>query len=283
MSLWQILLLAVIQGAAELLPVSSSAHVILAEKLLGLDPGAPDMTFLLVMLHTGTMGAAIIYFRKRWLQRLKASGKDFLYQIIIATGFTGVIGLGLKKIIEKAIEIVAHEEKGEIEMLFRNLPLIAAALFAVGLLILWAAKKDGPGGRPNLTNQDSIAIGVVQALCLPFRGFSRSGATISAALLRGISRETAEEYSFALSVALTPPVIFLELSRLLKHAHATGQHLPIHELLLPGAIGMVLALIAGLGALVWLSNWLEKGKWRFFGYYCLAAAIIAGGLASVGF
>src|SRR3954466_14904276 len=105
MALWQILVLAAIQGAAELLPVSSSAHVILAEKLLGLDPGAPEMTFLLVMLHTGTMGAAILYFRKRWWARIRASGKGFLYQIILATGFTGVLGLGLKKVLEKLIEI----------------------------------------------------------------------------------------------------------------------------------------------------------------------------------
>jgi undecaprenyl-diphosphatase len=59
---WHIAILAVIQGAAELWPISSSAHVIVAERLLGLDPGAPEMTFLLVMLHTGTMGAVLVYF-----------------------------------------------------------------------------------------------------------------------------------------------------------------------------------------------------------------------------
>ena len=65
-SFWQILVLGLVQGAAELLPVSSSAHVIIAEKLLGLDPSAPEMTFLLVMLHTGTMFAVIVYFWKSW-------------------------------------------------------------------------------------------------------------------------------------------------------------------------------------------------------------------------
>src|SRR3954470_1847463 len=102
---WQIALLALVQGAAELLPVSSSAHVILAEKAMGLDPSAPEMTFLLVMLHTGTMGAAILYFRKRWWARFRRAGREFLFQIIVATGLTGFLGLALKKLIEKSLEV----------------------------------------------------------------------------------------------------------------------------------------------------------------------------------
>ena len=66
MTIFHVLILAIIQGFAELLPVSSSAHVIVAEKLMGFDPSAPDMTFLLVMLHTGTMFAVIVYFWKSW-------------------------------------------------------------------------------------------------------------------------------------------------------------------------------------------------------------------------
>jgi undecaprenyl-diphosphatase len=240
------------------------------------------------MLHTGTMGAAILYFRKRWWERFRTAGKGFLYGIVIATGATGILGLGLKKVIEKSLEVFAGHEKGEIESLFRNLPLIAAALFAAGIVILLAARKDeAPAGsaskRQEITHKDSILIGLVQGICLPFRGFSRSGATISTAMLGGLTRDTAEEFSFALSVALTPPVIVLELLRLMKHAHATGSKLPIHEMLIPGTIGMALAFVAGLGALKWLSSWLESGKWRYFGYYCVIAAVIMGGLASVGF
>jgi len=70
MNLLQVIVLAVVQGLAELLPVSSSAHVIVAEKLMGLDPSAPEMTLLLVMLHTGTMVSVIVYFRRRWRQAL---------------------------------------------------------------------------------------------------------------------------------------------------------------------------------------------------------------------
>src|SRR5262249_52323411 len=138
MALWQIILLACVQGAAELLPVSSSAHVIAASVLLGLDPASPEMTFLLVMLHTGTMGAAILYFWRRWRSMLEAGSvrKAFLRALILATGCTGVLGLALKKLIEKTLSAGApgaHE--AEIEQLFGNLPLVAGALLAAGLLI----------------------------------------------------------------------------------------------------------------------------------------------------
>jgi len=93
--------------------------------------------------------------------------------------------------------------------------------------------------------------------------------------LLGIARDKAEEFSFALAVVLTPPVIAREILRLLKaQALATsvqGTHLA--SLFLPSIIGMVLSFFSGLLALRWLSNWLEKGRWQFFGYYCLVAAI----------
>src|SRR5262249_57378789 len=87
----RIAVLALIQGAAELLPVSSSAHVIVAEKLMGMDPSAPEMTFLLVMLHTGTMFAVILYFWPRWRSRFVVPdvGGTVLRPLILATGATG--------------------------------------------------------------------------------------------------------------------------------------------------------------------------------------------------
>src|ERR1700744_822158 len=94
----QILVLAFIQGMAELLPVSSSAHVIVAEKLMGLDPASPEMTFLLVMLHTGTMFAVLVYFWKRWKLRIQQGNlKDLIKSLILATALTGIVGLVLKK------------------------------------------------------------------------------------------------------------------------------------------------------------------------------------------
>src|SRR5487761_1722499 len=102
MTMIHIVILAAIQGAAELLPVSSSAHVIVAEKLMGLDPSAPEMTFLLVMLHTGTMFAVLAYFWNRW-KKLLQEGHGFLRAVLGATAVTGIVGLGLKVLIEKVI------------------------------------------------------------------------------------------------------------------------------------------------------------------------------------
>lgn len=93
MNLIQILILAIVQGLAELLPVSSSAHVIAAEKLMGLDPTAPPMTLLLVMLHTGTMFAVIVYFWQAWRATYFASWSSFrehAWRLVVATAATGL-------------------------------------------------------------------------------------------------------------------------------------------------------------------------------------------------
>jgi undecaprenyl-diphosphatase len=140
--IFNILVLALIQGAAELLPVSSSAHVIVAEKLMGLDPTSPEMTLLLVMLHTGTMFAVIIFFWKSWKVAFFSSRKviwDSAKLIIAATFLTGIIGLSLKYLIEKFV--LGDVPHAEIELLFGNMVLISAALAAVGLLIIFAGWK----------------------------------------------------------------------------------------------------------------------------------------------
>lgn len=267
----QILILAVIQGACELLPVSSSAHVIVAEKLMGLNPSSPEMTMLLVMLHTGTMFAVIAYFWGKWQRDyISAPGKlqPFIIQVIIATLCTGAVGYGLKIIIEKVF--MRGVEHAEIEQLFSNLPLIAGALAAVGVLIIIAGMRENKTPRQSeIQTPAAIAIGIVQGLCLPFRGFSRSGSTISTGLLLGLPRLKLEEFSFALAVVLTPPIIAQEAHRLLK---AKGNELSMVHLIAPSLLGMFLSFIAGLLALKWLSSWLEKGRWKFFGFYCLVAS-----------
>ncbi len=272
---FQILILALIQGFCELLPVSSSAHVIAAAKLMGVkDMSSPEMVMLLIMLHTGTMFAVIVYFWSRWKRDyFSATGKLrwFILQIILATVCTGIVGLGLKLVIEKIF--MRHVEHAEIENLFNNLPLIAGALAAVGILIIYAGlREDKTPRHPEVQPSHSIWIGIVQGICLPFRGFSRSGATISTGLLFGLPKQKLEEFSFALAVVLTPVVIAQEAHRLIKAHALSGQDSVLH-LLKPGLIGMVLSFIAGLLALKLLSRWLEGGRWKFFGFYCLAAAV----------
>jgi undecaprenyl-diphosphatase len=277
MTTLKILVLSIIQGAAELLPISSSAHVIVAEKLMGLDPTSPEMTLLLVMLHTGTMVAVIFFFWKSWKATFFSSRKviwDSVKLITAATFLTGTIGLLLKYLIEKFI--LGNVPHAEIELLFGNMALISAALAAVGLLIIFSGWKSRRlGEKATLGLKESCWIGAVQGICLPFRGFSRSGATISTGLLFGIAKQRVEAFSFALAVVLTPPVIVREALRLLKAHHASSVNMTnMVGLFYPSLLGMVLSFVSGILALTWLSNWLERGRWQLFGIYCLCASVV---------
>ncbi|MGH8288046.1 MAG: undecaprenyl-diphosphate phosphatase [Steroidobacteraceae bacterium] len=286
MSLLHIIILAVVQGLAELLPVSSSAHVIVAEKLMGMNPSAPEMTLLLVMLHTGTMIAVIVYFWPRWRRVFFNSVpefKNFVVALVIATILTGIVGGGIIEFIEKVL--MRRGAHAWVEQLFSRLDLIAIALAAVGVFILIAGlyerRRPQSAAAQTLTPAQYSSIGAIQGLAVPFRGFSRSGATISTGLLLRLARSSAEDFSFALAVVLTPPADAREIWRLYQAQH--------HQLagLLPAAVpsllGVVFAFLAGLLALKWLSRWLETGRWHFFGIYCLIAAIVLGYLYHAGF
>ncbi len=284
MSLLHIVILALVQGLAELLPVSSSAHVIVAEKLMGLEPSKPEMTLLLVMLHTGTMFAVILYFWRAWKQSIFASREVFRQQVVrllIATMLTAAVGvpliLGIEKGAEKSGYLVKDASgrlpKAEVELLFGNLGLVAAALTAAGVLILTAGLVERRRvGKRAIGIRDAAWIGAVQGLCLPFRGFSRSGATISTGMLLGAIKARVEEFSFALAVIITPAAIGREAWRLINAHHEAGNSGITWSLFAPDLLGMVCAFLAGLLALKWLSRWLEGGHWHFFGVYCLLAA-----------
>jgi undecaprenyl-diphosphatase len=289
MTLLHVVILAIVQGLAELLPVSSSAHVVVSEKLMGLDPTSPEMTLLLVMLHTGTMFAVIVYFWKQWMRTYFQSADAFkriVFLLVVATALTGLIGEGLIKAIEK---FGFHGAKNaEVEQLFGRLDLIAPALAAAGVLILIAGIYEkrrpfaGASDTGGLELKQGALIGIVQGLCLPFRGFSRSGATISTGLLAGVEKSRAEAFSFALAVALTPAADGREVLRLMKAEHI-GSGVNLASAMVPSLIGMVCAFVAGLLALKWLSKWLESDRWYLFGIYCLAAAIAVGVLSHMGY
>jgi undecaprenyl-diphosphatase len=279
MSLWHIIILGLIQGFAELLPVSSSAHVVVAEKLMRIDPSAPESTFLLVMLHTGTMCAMILYFWREWRRAFFYNLEAFRHSaflLIVATGFTGIVGEALILFIEKVW--LRGTPKAEVEQLFGHLEWIAPALAVAGIVIFAAGLYERhrasvittPAG-PVLDATQAGVIGAVQGFCLPFRGLSRSGATISAGMFVGSARVLAEEFSFALAVILTPVADGRELLRLMK-AHELSGSASVASAMLPTLLGTFCAFLAGLMALEWLSRWLERGRWYWFGIYCLLAA-----------
>jgi undecaprenyl-diphosphatase len=253
---------------------------------MGLDPAAPEMTLLLVMLHTGTMLAVIVYFWQRWRQAFFSSVpqfRNFAAAIIIATILTGIVGGGITEFVEKVL--MRGEGHAWVEQLFNRLDLIAEALAVAGVFILVAGlfenRQRQTAATSNLTPAQYSSIGAIQGICIPFRGFSRSGATISTGLLTRVTRKSAEEFSFALAVVLTPAAAAREIWRLYQsqHHHLAGM-LPAA---MPSLLGVVFAFLAGLLALKWLSRWLETGRWHFFGIYCLVAALVIGYLHHAGF
>jgi undecaprenyl-diphosphatase len=289
MSILRVIILAVVQGLAELLPVSSSAHVIAAEELMGMNPTAPEMTLLLVMLHTGTMFAVVVYFWQRWRRAFFQSGADFkrfVFALVLATALTGVVGGALIEGIEKLL--FRNAPQAWIEQLFGRLDLIAPALAAGGVLILIAgllerrSRASETPGSSEMTARQFCLIGAVQGLCLPFRGFSRSGATISTGMLCGVAKARSEDFSFALAVVLTPAAIAREVWRLIQMQHIR-HGATLVSAVMPSVLGAVCAFLAGLLALKWLSNWLETGRWYLFGLYCLFAACAVAFLHHLGY
>jgi undecaprenyl-diphosphatase len=192
----------------------------------------------------------------------------------------------LIKFIEKmALRSLPH---AEIENLFSHLELIAPALAVGGILILVAGileklhRKKAPAESSDISSGQAALIGAVQGLCLPFRGFSRSGATISTGMLAGVAKASAERFSFALAVVLTPAAIARESMRLAKAEHFSG-YPGMAAAVMPSLLGAVCAFVAGLLALKWLSRWLEGGRWYLFGIYCLVAAVAVAALHHAGY
>ena len=228
------------------------------------------------------MFAVIAFFWKSWREQYLSSRGvllDTLKHVFIATLASGVLGFGLKILIEK---FFLHG--GDIELLFAKLPVMVASLVIAGLLILVSARKAGKEA-PDAAISPRIAgiVGLAQGICLPFRGLSRSGTTISTGLLLGVGKRRIELFSFALAVVLTPPVIGRSLLRLIRIHPEIKQPSHLIAQLKPGLAGAAFSFLSGLFALWLLSRVLESGRWQIFGYYCLAFALFVAGLALAGY
>jgi len=247
------------------------------------------MTYLLAMLHTGTIAAVVAYFWKSWGRTFfsgPGSTKTAVSRVFWATVATLCVFVVLDQLIKRTL--LRGRPGAQVEDLFSNAPLVACALAAGGVLILYSglrsravAPASGAGGP--VPASAAAWIGAVQGLVLPFRGLSRSGATISAGMLLGVDRRLSEEFSFALAVVITPPVIVRELLRYYRERAAQAAQVDLGALLTPGLVGMACSFLAGLVALRWLSGWLAAGRWHYFGVYCLVAAVAYLALSWAGF
>ena len=262
MPLYQAFVLAVVQGLTEFLPVSSTAHLILFPWLLGWkDPG---LTFD-VALHAGTLVAVLLYFWRYWLDMLRVilgvgqpanpslgENRKLFWFLVVATLPAGAAGW--------RFEHAAEEQ-------LRSPIIIGVTLIAVGLC-MWAGERLGSRKHDlgHVGFWDSLLVGVAQAFAV-IPGVSRSGSTMTAGLLRGMTRETAARFSFLLS---TPIIAGAALKKGLEIRH---EGLP-PEMHLPFLVGVIVAGLVGYGVIAFLIRYLERRTFRIFIVYRLLLGVV---------
>ncbi len=265
---FQAAVLGVVQGLTEFLPISSSAHLRIVPALLGWpDPGAA----FTAVIHLGTMAAVLLYFW-RDIFRIGSIWFRSLFDPSLRGELDARLGwyIGLGTI---PISVFGLAFSGQIETAARNLWLIGSTLIVLGLILAYADKV---GRRErmikNLTLRDGLLIGTAQAMAL-VPGVSRSGATITAGLFLGFTREAAARYSFLLSI---PAVV---LSGLFEVRHIGG----------PGGVGIgatlvatVLAFVTGYASIAWLLKYLTSHSMVGFVIYRVMLGFLVLGLVASG-
>lgn len=270
----QALILGIVQGLTELLPISSSAHLNLFPWIFnwGEMPDSFD-----VALHIGTLLAIVIFFFKDWIELIKGGykqvvkkektteGKIFWY-IVIATLPAGVLSLVLDKISEKIVEKLSgvfNIEQISIEMI-----LIAIALIVMGIILYIVDKKSKSEVKyKDITLKQSMLIAMSQAIAAAFPGVSRSGITMTVGRYMKVERESVARYSFLLST----PIV----------AAAALYKLKYFTFDLAFFIGVIASFIVGLIVIKFLLNYLKKGSFKIFAIYRVILGIIILGLLFV--
>jgi undecaprenyl-diphosphatase len=266
----QVIILAVVQGLTEFLPVSSTAHLYLTSWLLGWQTEALDFD---IALHIGTLLAVLLYFFQDWLQILAQGfgmrfGNDeelrhndsLLWLLAIATVPVGVFGLFFTK---------------QAETTWRNPFVMGAMLIIVGVL-MWFADNASRKLRDlaSVNLPDAIVVGFAQALAI-VPGTSRSGITITAALFRDLSRESAARFSFLLST----PAIAAAAAKALYDMHKHGG---LHAILNTNFIvGILVSALTGCVVIAWFLYYLRRSGLRPFVYYRIIFGIIVIALAFI--
>ncbi|MDT4892584.1 MAG: undecaprenyl-diphosphatase [Pseudonocardiales bacterium] len=276
MTLLQAVVLGVVQGLTEFLPVSSTAHLRIVPAIFGWhfsynngtnDPGAP----FTAVIQLGTSLAIVLYFWRELLHVTVAWFRGFVdadmrstleyklgWYLLLATIPVSVFGL-----------IFSHQ----IETGARNLWVISVSLIALAV-VLFAAERVGTRDRDEeqLDTKDAVAVGTAQALAL-IPGASRSGVTITAGLFRGLTREAAARFSFLLSI---PAVVLSGLYEARKIGDKNG----------PGAgltgVALIFAFVVGLASIAWLMRWLSRHSTYIFIYYRIALGVVLIVLLSTG-
>lgn len=257
-----VIILGIIQGIAEFLPISSSAHLIIFRDLFGIGSNIGEDIALSfdIALHLGTLIAIIIYFFKDfWSMFIKGITKGpkdkegkLLWYIIIATIPAAIAGLLFEDIIENAIRT--------------NFILIATALIAMGIIIFIVDKKfKAKKTIKTMSFKDAIIIGCSQAFAL-IPGFSRSGTTIASARIMNLKKEDAAKFSFYLSA---PVVLGAVVIHLLKNGFSL-----IYANLSIFLVGVLVSFIAGLLCIEFLLKYLKKHDFKIFMIYRIILGVV---------
>ncbi len=259
--LWEhALILGILQGLTEFLPVSSSGHLVLGQSILGLKE--PELVFD-VLLHVGTLAAVLIFYGKDlwrigrgWCASLV--GRDSSdgaartgWLLILGSVPAGIVGVFLGDLVEK---------------MFVSPKLAACALLVTGGILCLSEPKEGAGREEaEMTAKDALIIGIFQAFAI-VPGISRSGATIAAALMRGVAREQAARFSFLLSAPAISGAFLLKIK---------DMEGPLGAKLLPYAVGALAAALVGAIALGWLIRIVRGGNLARFRFYCWGAGALS--------
>lgn len=284
MPVYQAIILAIIQGLAEFIPVSSSGHLIVVRRLLGWNELSPahELTFD-VALHAGTLLSVLVYFRRTWFQIVRAafggkvvrfseeteSARDLsveearrerllLWFLAIATIPGAIAG----KLLEHSAE----------DYFRSHITLVAAAMIVVGLMMWWSEKVSSfRKPLPHVTFGDSLVIGFAQATAL-VPGVSRSGATITAGLFRNLTRDAAVRFSFLLATPIIAGAALLK-------AHEVHKEGIPPDMRVPFIVGISVSAIVGYVAIAWLIRYLRTKTLTIFIVYRIIFGIIVLALA----
>ena len=251
------LILGVIQGFTEFLPVSSSGHLELGKSLLGDNSLPKESMIFTVVLHFATALSTIVVFRKDIIEIIKEllkfelnSNTQFVFKIIISMIPASLIGVFFET---------------ELESLFsNNIVLVGAMLMVTGLLLILADRAHNTS--KNVSVKTAFMVGVAQAIAM-IPGISRSGATISTAVLLGIDKTKAARFSFLMVI----PLIFGKIFKDIFSGELSYENTQITSL----AIGFIVAFVSGLLACTWMIRLVKNSQLKYFAYYCAVVGIIA--------
>lgn len=263
----QAIVLGLVQGLTEFLPVSSSGHLIVVPELLGWDDPFIESLAFSVMLHVATLLALLIYFRDDWLRLVPAGLATLRDRSFRGDPDRKLAWLLAASTVPAVIAGVLLNDL--VETVFRE-PRLVAITLVVGAAILWIADRLGSKRRDmaSMTFTTAIGIGAAQALAL-VPGVSRSGISIAAGLLAGLDREGAARYAFLMATPITAGAGLWELRKIL--AGEAGVELPLVPLL----AGMLASLVAGLLAIAVVLRFLRSnGVGVFVAYRIALAALI---------